>query len=575
MSEQANLRAERERIQKLISAEKLRVRYEEACRTAEGLRKQYEDAVNAIDQADRPADAPRVVVPPHQPEAPVEVQEPEEVPVSIVQDSEQTDAEAAEAPPLPPPPKRDIIDVPVTPAPESASTDLVQVKPEGAADALQISSDFSLFEALEEMGKEDIPHLPATPIMPSFRSIAEMRDAEQLVPQEVEEALEKLSELVPVLGFEGLNPDEVMAISKFVEKKSEMPRDEMVIELADFAGQILMAAGSYMKDQIPKKALQIAQEIQRRERKGEDYKPQEKSLQRIAAATVFACKNLISRNIDPDLLDPTGTLSRMLPDDGILHNPKAKIDPLVVLTLRQIQETVAARRQVDLMKNLRPSYEELISFHTELVLKLQQQGKVISTYFKGDSASAISRNIDFLRSVSCYGANYGRFTPAQVEATLQAFQEYRQTVQFVLNNTPELVEVVKGELVRGEGDVHMAKSELCLRLNDSGRGRKAQQISANCNRAFHAVNFVMEALDTDKIHRGRLKLHRDSYIVNPLATDVLKNYFAMSEEERKEFKRKVFKQADNQINGDNIKVIAGAFFRILDQYITRKELLNS
>ena len=164
----------------------------------------------------------------------------------------------------------DVIDV----SGEQSSTLPAVVHPSttGIGGIVMESETPSLFDALDEMGRDEVVSelMPiAMPALPEAGSIAEMRDKEQTISPQVQQALTSLREKVPALGFEDLTPDQVLHMHSFVEKKAEAGRAEIVKDLTDFASTVLMAAASYMRGELPQKTLRIFEEIQRRDGAGD------------------------------------------------------------------------------------------------------------------------------------------------------------------------------------------------------------------------------------------------------------------------------------------------------------------
>jgi len=320
-----------------------------------------------------------------------------------------------------------------------------------------------------------------------------------------------------------------------------------------------------MRGELPQKTLRIFEEIQRRDRRGMEYTPHQESLDRITGAIMVVCGHLLNRNVDPDLLDPSGTMGKMIPTT---KEDDLKADPLTVLTLREIQLQVASKRQVEYMKVLTKYYEEIIAFHNDMVMKIHQKGSTLSAFFPDDNAGKISKNIRFLHSITGYGANYGRLTPKQVSTSLESANEYKGIVEIILGQNEELQEILKEDLERKKGDEVMARTEICLHLNDKqiGRGARVQR-NMICN--FHYLNSILIEMDKDRICCDPRRAQTDSFISFTESGRLLSTYIKMDEAERTELKEKIIKNVSNSpmLESDKMKVIAERFFEILEQYI--------
>lgn len=441
-----------------------------------------------------------------------------------------------------------------------------KAKPDEAAEpveAISIIEDdgdgFSLFSASETDSL-----LPELPQISEAVTIADLKyRGEALVPH-VQEALDSLERTVPEVGFDGLTPDEVITISQFLEEKSEMDNSELWKELVDFANQIVMASYSYMEGRIPDKMVRLAKEVVKRDRSGKEYKPTRNSLETLAAATILVCENLLSRNLDQSLLDDKYSIKRSI--DKIGDHSELDVhhlNPLVALALRKIQDVVTQRTMILQAKELSRAYTDMISFHSEMILKLDAANKKLQEFFKDDGHREIVSCVSFLRRLIGYWNAYGRLTPKQQEVGLEVYQQYRQTVQFMLNSTPELVEVITSRLERRKGDPLMAQRELLLCTDDSARKTTGYEMAvSNQDKQFMAINRILKELDLNRYHEGVIKLNKHNFLKYPHSLAALKRYFEMTDEDRKQLKKQFQEDDDHKM-----RKAAEMFFNIMDQYL--------
>lgn len=416
----------------------------------------------------------------------------------------------------------------------------------------------SLIDSLLEGGNREISILPKTPQLPNFETIADQEERGAVVPQNAQQALQSLRTLVPELSFRGLRAEEAVALQRYVEKKLGQSRDQIAMDLCDFASDLLKAAASYMADTIPANISRIAEQIQRAQRKGETYTPRQDTLNALSAYVLGTTKNLI-RNIP--LVDPSGMLRRTLDNGDIPES----LSPLAILALQKMQQDVVAARMRELIPTLIPAYRELISFHAELILKLDQQGKHLADFVGVEGKTDMSSQIDFLRSVDGYTDVFGKLSEKQVPTTLATFQEYKGIMQLFLENNSELLEIAMAPYQREKRNAVFATTEVNLKLNDQHNTRTGWKVSRWGNtRRFHILNKISKTL----LKKPHHKSDNDCFQFQECQQSI-EEYLALSPSERVLVKdtliKDMTKNAANEAGA--VKRVVETFFAIVELYI--------
>lgn len=414
--------------------------------------------------------------------------------------------------------------------------------------------------AIEAMSKGDVglvridERLPNQPDILHSMTIADMRAQGITIAPDVVKVLEQLGERVPLLRFEGLTQAEALQVNTIVEAKMARDRESMVGDFVDMAHRILMASQSYMKGKIPAPIIRAAEYVESSERKDESYSPTAQTLNRIACgAIMIKPQHLLTRNVD---LDPSGMLQEFVRSASNMASEirtadaEIEVDFSTFFALLAVQDVVMSKQMQESVETLVPSYEELIRFHADLILKLEMHGKKFVDFSDQETLKGLQQQIHLLKSIVFYAKQYGRITPLQKTASLKAFQSYRATVSLLLQS-PELSTIVDLPLVRQTGDTKSACTEIIMLLDDeplSGRGQ--EKIMQNISHAYKCINEIVTKL-AERLPRNPLRdprfrrTNRVSIVREGEINDrILQVYFDMPPAERAEFKTECLRSSD-------------------------------
>lgn len=403
--------------------------------------------------------------------------------------------------------------------------------------------------------------------LPKSGTVQELLDeGGELLPQTVA-SMEAINTAVPLVGLNGLTPQEIERIRAFVEENEGHARDTLAEKLVDFAHTIVRA-GRRLK--LGDDVIRAAKEIIKQEKGARGtYTPQEKTLSKIARATLTVARNLLKRSLDADLLDPTGALEQLAKDtrDIDLADPRQETTALTILVLQVMQEVDAQSRQPQLIETLRETFDDLIKFHAETMIKLQKQGRKL-VEFAGDQETSkeLISQANFLKSVSSYMRRYGRITPDQKSKALELFHNYREMMEFLVNENEEFRGIVMEPLNRPEEETATLATELRIRLNDKKGGRRRSEM------ASRGVRFDYQTINQILIHMGfdgkvgettPLDPKKQSYICHETAIiPTLEKYRSMNADDREKLKASTLLALDQ-----TEQAVVEAFFTIMEEYI--------
>lgn len=403
-------------------------------------------------------------------------------------------------------------------------------------------------------------------VLPEVMTIADMERSGQKISPEIKQQLDDIKSIVPLIDCRCLTPVELKEVADFAVEKFTQKRNETSLDLVDFAAIVGQAANSYMAQKIPKKIAEAADRVQKAERANRtDFTPHQKSLELVAFGTLMVLREkLLERNIDLAELNPTGEFKAIIENIGeiletLSHNDEAfSLDPVTLLTLRKIQADIFTKRQIELTNAMAPKIKELIQFHAELILKLRMRGKKLSDFADDITALNLVRNMAFLRSCIGYSKGSGILTPKQETNVFQTFQEYRITLQILMDNDQEFAGIVMEEFIPQKGDAEMAKTELTLTINDATNGKTSHYVAQNQGiKAFHTINTIIRTLVN---LNGRTEKHI-SLITSHEGLIAIKYYLGMNEEKRSALKKQIVN--DRLAN----QQVAEEVFELLDKYI--------
>lgn len=401
--------------------------------------------------------------------------------------------------------------------------------------------------------------------LPTFPTISLMQKNGEL-PAIVINNLNHLAKIIPNLSFVELTTEELEHITEFVDEKSKLGRDEVVILLHDWVYKLYMASNSYAS--FSPNVVDAITRIIDADRKSTNYTPNTESLELIGRAILQTCKSIYSKNLEiiPD------QIIHNLDINYILQTPFEIEDTdrycLSILTLAEIQQTIFTKRQIEITNIIIAQLPELLTFHTELSLKLKKIGKQLSHFSGGDKTYSkdIVYAFDFLKSNFGYAINTNILTSKQVKHVIPAFRKYIDLIQDLIDLNPEFAQIINTPLERIPGDAANARIELALRFCDRSKGRVASSIATNTTgfMAYQILNNILATIDP-KINIKN-KERSVSQINNPLTVreGITKYLIEFTPEERIDIKEKCIKQV---LGNKGQTSLVNDIFEVLDQYL--------